>query len=282
MNFLVSYVRILRPINIIISTITVFICADILYSLENKSLLISTVLILGFLIGGANIFNDIQDKKADNVNKPDRPIAAGYISMKAAAYYSKAMFVSGAGMCFFLPLSAALIVWFVALPLMIIYSLKLKSVPLVGNGVIAFLLGLTFVFCGLVFGDVWPMIVPACLAFFLTFVRELIKDIEDIKGDKRSGINTFPIMFGLNKTVQLVIVLSVITCIFSFIPYLIKLYSVFYLIPLIIGVEFPLAVVVFLFMKSHSKSTAKKSSGLLKIATIMGIVSIYTGATIGN
>ena len=282
MNFLVSYVRILRPINIIISTTTVFICADILYALENKSLLISTVLILGFLIGGANIFNDIQDKKADNVNKPDRPIAAGYISVKAAAYYSKAMFVSGAGMCFFLPLSAALIVWFIALPLMIIYSLKLKSVPLVGNGVIAFLLGLTFVFCGLVFGDVWPMIVPACLAFFLTFVRELIKDIEDIKGDKRSGINTFPIMFGLNKTVQLVIALSVTTCIFSFIPYLIKLYSVFYLIPLIIGVEFPLAVVVFLFMKSHSKSTAKKSSGLLKIATIMGIVSIYTGATIGN
>ena len=282
MNLLASYIRILRPINIIISTTTVFICADILNALDNKSLLVYTVLILGVLIGGANIFNDIQDKKADNVNKPDRPIAAGHISLKAAAYYSKVMFILGIGMCFFLPISAALIVWFIALPLMIIYSLKLKSVPLLGNGVIAFLLGLTFIFCGLVFGDILPMIVPACLAFFLTFVRELTKDIEDIKGDKGSGINTFPIMFGLNKAVQLVIVLSVTTGIFSFIPYLIKFYSVFYLIPLVFGVEFPLAVVVFLFMRSHSKSTAKKSSGLLKIATIMGVISIYTGATIGN
>jgi len=281
MNFLASYVRILRPTNIIISTTTVFICTDILNALENKALLISTVLILGFLIGGANIFNDIQDKKADNVNKPDRPIAAGHISLKAASYYSKALFILGAGMCFFLPLSAALIVWFIALPLMIIYSLKLKSVPLVGNGVIAFLLGLTFIFCGLVFGDIWPMIVPACLAFFLTFVRELTKDIEDIKGDKRAGLNTFPIMFGLNKAVQLVILLSVTTGILSFIPYLLKLYSAFYLIPLVLGVELPLAIVVFSFMKSHSRSTARKSSILLKTATIMGIISIYTGATIG-
>ena len=67
MNLLASYVRILRPINIIISTTTVFICADILNALDNKSLLVYTVLILGVLIGGANIFNDIQDKKADNV-----------------------------------------------------------------------------------------------------------------------------------------------------------------------------------------------------------------------
>ena len=163
----------------------------------------------------------------------------------------------------------------------IIYSIKLKSTPLAGNGVIAFLLGLTFLFCGLVFGDIVPMIIPAVLAFSLTFVRELTKDIEDIEGDKRSGLNTFPIMFGLNKAVQLVILLSVATGILSFIPYLIKLYSVFYLIPLVLGVELPLAIVVFSFMKSHSRSTARKSSILLKTATIMGIISIYTGATIG-
>ncbi len=282
MNFVADYVRILRPINIIISAGTVLVCADILNAFENILLLFSAVFTVGFLIGGANIFNDIQNKKEDNINKPDKPIAAGYISLKAAGNYAKAFFISGTGMCFFLPMSAALLVWFIAFPLVIIYSLKLKSVPLVGNGVIAFLLGLTFIFCGLVFGDIWPMIVPACLAFFLTFVRELTKDIEDIKGDKRAGLNTFPIVFGLNKAVPLVIVLSVTTAIFSFIPYLIKLYSVFYLLPLVFGVEFPLAVVVFLFMKSHSKSTAKKSSGLLKFATIMGIISIYTGATIGN
>ena len=281
MKILADYVRILRPINIIISAGTVIVCADILKSFENIPLLIYTILTVSLFIGGANIFNDIQDKNEDKINKPNRPIAAEQISLKSAGNYAKALFISGAGMCFFLPPSAALLVWFIVFPLMIIYSIKLKSTPLAGNGVIAFLLGLTFLFCGLVFGDIVPMIIPAVLAFSLTFVRELTKDIEDIEGDKRSGLNTFPIMFGLNKAVQLVILLSVTTGILSFIPYLLKLYSAFYLIPLVLGVELPLAIVVFSFMKSHSKLTARKSSILLKTATIMGIISIYTGAKIG-
>ena len=281
MNFVADYVRILRPINIIISAGTVLVCADILNAFENIFLLFSTIFIVGLFIGGANIFNDIQDKNEDKINKPNRPIAAEHISLKAAGNYAKVLFISGAGMCFFLPLSATLLVWFIVFPLMIVYSLKLKSTPLAGNGVIAFLLGLTFLFCGLVFEDIVPMIIPAVLAFSLTFVRELTKDIEDIEGDKRSGLNTFPIMLGLNKAVQLVILLSVTTGILSFIPYLLKLYSAFYLIPLVLGVELPLAIVVFSFMKSYSRSTARKSSILLKTATIMGIISIYTGATIG-
>ena len=281
MKILVDYVRILRPINILISAGTVIACAGILKSFENIPLLIYTIFTVGLFIGGANIFNDIQDKNEDKINKPNRPISAELISLKAAGNYAKALFISGASMCFLLPQSAAKLAWFIVFPLMIIYSITLKSIPLIGNGVIALLLGLTFLFCGLVFGDIVPMIIPAGLAFSLTFVRELTKDIEDIEGDKRSGLNTFPIMFGLNKAVQLVILLSVITGVLSFIPYLIKLYSVFYLIPLVLGVELPLAIVVFSFMKSHSRSTARKSSILLKTATIMGIISIYTGATIG-
>ncbi|MDP6684802.1 MAG: geranylgeranylglycerol-phosphate geranylgeranyltransferase [Candidatus Marinimicrobia bacterium] len=282
MNSVADYVRILRPINIIISAGTVVVCAGILNAFENIFLLISTVLTVGLFIGGANIFNDIQDKKEDNINKPERPIAAGQISLKAAGNYAKVLFISGAGMCFLLPLSATLLVWFIVFPLLIFYSLKLKSIPLVGNGVIAFLLGLTFLFCGLVFENINPMFIPAGLAFSLTLVRELIKDIEDMEGDKKSGLRTFPIMFGLDKAVQLVILLSVATGIVSVIPYFTNLYSAFYLIPLVLGVELPLTIVVFSFMKSHSRSTARKSSILLKIATIMGIISIYTGAKIGT
>ena len=282
MKIVADYVRILRPLNILISAVTVLACADILNALENIPLLIYTILTVGLFIGGANIFNDIQDKKEDKINKPDRPIAAEIISLKAAGNYAKLLVISGAGVCFLLPLSAALVAWIIALPLTIVYSLKLKSIPIAGNGVISFLLGLTFLFCGLVFENIIPMIIPAGLAFSLTFVRELTKDIEDMDGDKRSGLSTFPIMFGLDRAVQLVILLSLATGILSLIPYFIKIYSVFYLIPLVLGVELPLTIVVFLFMKSHSRSTARKSSILLKTATIMGIISIYTGATLGT
>ncbi len=282
MKLVADYVRILRPINILISAGTVFACADILNALENTRLVIYTILTVALFIGGANIFNDIQDNKEDKINRPNRPISSGSISVKTAGTYAKILFFSGAGMCFLLPLLSGVVAWIIAFPLMIVYSLRLKSIPLVGNGVIAFLLGLIFLFCGFVFGDIIPMIIPAGLAFSLTFVRELIKDIEDMEGDKRSGLNTFPIMFGLDKAVQLVVLLSVITGILSLIPYFTKIYSTFYLVPLVLGVELPLTIVVFSFVKSHSRSTARKSSILLKIATIMGIFSIYTGTTYGG
>ena len=105
MKIVADYVRILRPLNILISAVTVLACADILNALENIPLLIYTILTVGLFIGGANIFNDIQDKKEDKINKPDRPIAAEIISLKAAGNYAKLLVISGAGMCFLLPLS---------------------------------------------------------------------------------------------------------------------------------------------------------------------------------
>ena len=72
MKILADYVRILRPINIIISAGTVIACADILKSFENIPLLIYTILTVSLFIGGANIFNDIQDKNEEwnRVNPP--------------------------------------------------------------------------------------------------------------------------------------------------------------------------------------------------------------------
>ena len=282
MKVIVDYVRILRPINIIISVVAILICADILNGTQKTLLLIYTIVTVGLFIGGANIFNDIQDINTDKINKPLRPIASGAISVREAKNYSIILFLTGVGFCLLLPLPAVLTALVIALPAMIIYSIKFKSKPLLGNLLISFLLGLTFLFCGFVFGSVIPMIIPASLAFSLTLVREVTKDIEDFEGDRKSGLRTMPVVFGLNKSIRMVIFLSVATGIFSLIPYFINYYSWFYLIPLTLGVELPLTIVVVLFMISPTISTAKKSSVLLKIATMMGVISIYMGATYGN
>ena len=82
MKIVADYVRILRPLNILISAVTVLACADILNALENIPLLIYTILTVSLFIGGANIFNDIQDKNEDKINKPNRPISAEHISLR--------------------------------------------------------------------------------------------------------------------------------------------------------------------------------------------------------
>ena len=281
MKVIVGYIRILRPINIIISVITVMICADILNELQNTPLLIFTIMTVVLFIGGANTFNDIHDINTDKINKPYRPIVCGDISMRAAKIYFIILILTGVGFCLFLPVQAVLIALLIAIPVMILYSIKFKSKPLLGNLLISFLLGLTFLFCGFVFGNVFPMIIPASLAFFLTLVRELTKDIEDYVGDNKSGLRTMPIVFGLNKSIKLVIFFALVTGILSLIPYFINYYSWYYLIPLTLGVELPLTLVVVSFMFSPTILTAKKSSVLLKIATIMGIISIHVGATYG-
>ena len=281
MKVIEGYVCILRPINIVISVITVLICADILNELQNIPLLVYTIMTVVLFIGGANTFNDIRDISTDTINKPYRPIVCGDISMRAAKNYFIILILTGVVFCLFLPVQAILIALFIAVPAIILYSMKFKSKPLLGNLLISFLLGLIFLFCGFAFGNVSPMIIPATLAFFLTFVRELTKDIEDYVGDNKSGLRTMPIVFGLEKSIHLVIFLALVTGVLSLIPYFVNYYSWYYLIPLTLGVELPLTLVVVLFMLSPTILTAKKSSVLLKIATIMGIISIHVGATYG-
>ena len=282
MNSIKHYILILCPINILISFATVFICADMVNTTEEMFVVFYTALIIGTFIGGANVFNDIQDLKADKINHPKRSIPSNCIPVKNAKIYTIILWVLGSSMCLRLPASATLIAWIIALPLALFYSTKFKGMSILGNAIIGFLLALIFLFCGIIFGNVRTLIIPAGLAFILTFVRELIKDIEDIDGDRKAGLNTFPVKVGIVKAVNLVILLSFLTGLISLIPYFMNFYSVNYLILLVLGVELPLAIVVFSFMKSPTRITAKKSSSLLKIATMMGILSIYAGAKIGN
>jgi len=117
------------------------------------------------------------------------------------------------------------------------------------------------------------------LAFGLTLVRELVKDIADIEGDQFSGLNTFPIVFGMNRSIQLVIVLCVLIGLCSFIPYIKGVYDQGYVVPLIIGVEIPLMIVTFILINNPSISSAIYSARILKFSTLMGLFSIYSGTT---
>ena len=163
------------------------------------------------------------------------------------------------------------------MPLMIIYSWFLKGIPLIGNMTISTILGMTFLGSGAAFDSIDLMIVPAALAFGLTMVREVVKDVADMEGDRLLGLRTYPIHFGLDNTKKLLVALSVIVGVGSFIPFLTGFYGIGYGVLLILTVEIPIGVVVVSVLNNPGISISARSARLLKFSTLGGLIAIYVG-----
>ena len=279
MKTIIAHIRLFRPLNLLTGAFAVYVSSAILRSLYQTSELTFAILTVVGYNAAANSLNDFIDFKIDQVNRPDRPLTAGLVKRNTALIFSVLLFIGGSVTALFLSKLAAMIAILIVLPLIISYNLKLKQLPLVGNIVIALILGLTFVFSGAVFGNMKPMVIPCFLAFGLTLVRELVKDIEDMEGDRLAGLTTFPIIAGFNRAGKLTALFAVIIAVGALAPYMMGIYSFWYLVFLVLGVETPLVTLVVLFMKSPEKLNFSLASKTLKISTILGIIAIYCGST---
>jgi len=271
------HIRLLRPLNLFISALTVFMIAHALGYLGNWILvLIAMAVVLSYNAAG-NALNDYMDYESDAVNRPDRPISSGKVNRRAALIMSIVLFGIGTVCAFSLLFEAKVVAIGIALPLLVLYSLRLKKLPLIGNVTVSLLLGLTFIFCGYVFDGFQHILIPAALAFGLTLVRELVKDISDMEGDKNALMQTFPIMAGLRNAVSLSVFLAMVTGLGALLPYWFGIYGNIYLIILVFGVEIPMMTSVALLVNNPAISTAIRSARILKFSTIMGLSALYFG-----
>lgn len=277
MNLLLAYIKLLRPLNVFISGMVVVLSSAVLGVLNETDVVIHVVMVVSCYTGAANALNDMVDYKIDLINCPERPIPSGLVSKNAALLISISLFSFGTYFCLELSQNSKVIGIGIAMPLMVLYSKSLKGIPLIGNITVAFILGLAFLFCGAAFNYMSVMLVPTALAFGLTLVREIVKDIADIDGDKSAGINTFPVFAGIKKTIQLIIFFSICIGLGTFIPFIIGYYNLFYGIIVVLGVEIPLCIVVFSLLKNPGINTAKYCARLLKFSTIIGLIAIYIG-----
>ena len=273
-----NHLELLRPFNVLISALAMIISASILGELLNLEKLIPVIITVMCFTGAANAINDFIDFKIDQINRPNRPIPSGRVQRKSALIISIFLFLIGSFFCFKLGKNAIIIGFFISLPLIILYSIVFKGLPLIGNVVTSLILGLSFIFCGFAFDNISHMIVPALLAFSLTLIREIIKDISDIDGDKLLGLRTLPIYIGLKRACNLVILFSIVIFFCSLIPFFKGLYGIWYLIFLIIGVEIPLMFIVFLLWRKPKISSASRCEKILKFSTLVGLFAIYGGS----
>ena len=277
MKNLLPHIIIIRPLNILAAIISILLSSIITqYNGPSVNIIYATLVVI-FFTAGANTLNDFFDYEIDMVNRPNRPLSSGKVTKNYALIYSILYFIIGLFFAYQLNYSSKIVSIFISFPLLILYNYNLKGYPLIGNIVVALILSLTFVFSGYVFNNITPMIIPSILAFGLTLIREIIKDIADIKGDRKVGLKTFPIIFGKGKSFKLCMVLSVLFGVGAFIPFINGYYNMFYGVLLILTVEIPLAKVVILIINKPSITMVKKSADLLKISTFGGLLSILAG-----
>ena len=125
--------------------------------------------------------------------------------------------MSGVSLGFMLHWKIGLVNFFCSF-LLWLYSNALKRLPFVGNFAVALLTGLSVFIVNLLFPPLHLLvIVYALFAFFMTFLREIIKDIEDLKGDDTFGCKTLPIVWGVRKTKYFMYALLIVFSILVFV-----------------------------------------------------------------
>ena len=153
------------------------------------------------------IINDYYDIKIDLINKPERVVIGKSITRRYALFFHSILLTIGVGLGFFIGWKIGVINFFSSF-LLWWYSNSLKRQPFIGNFVVAWLTSISIVLVNILY-DVNNslVIIYALFAFFMTLVREILKDMEDLKGDNTFGCRTLPIIWGIRRTKIIIYVL---------------------------------------------------------------------------
>lgn len=254
-------------------------------------LVLSTVCIAA----GGYIINNIMDQDSDLENKPSDVVVGNTISETISYNLYVGFTLTGVGIGYYLSTvimrPGFVVIFILAAALLYIYAVSLKQIMILGNVVIASLLSLSILIIGvyMIFPATYEgnqkemkvvfsiLIDYAIMAFIINLLREMVKDLEDIKGDYNQGLRTLPIVFGVKRTAKLIFGLS-------FIPLGILLYytneyfiannlylTAIYTLVFIVG---PLLYFCIKMWSAQKQKEFNHLSTILKVIIIFGILSL--------
>jgi len=212
----VSLLRIFRWKNLLIILATQYLSAFCLIEgqmiddlFKNTDLLILSLSTI-FIAAAGYVINDYYDIKIDYVNRPKRVVVGRFLKRRAILFLHAGLNALGVLGGLYLSWQIGL-VNFMAAGLLWLYSNQLKRLPFWGNLSVALLTGLAvFVVYILFRQSLFLFAAYSFFAFFISLIREIIKDLEDIEGDRKFDCKTLPIVLGQRKTKIIIYLISVI------------------------------------------------------------------------
>lgn len=254
-------------------------------------LVLSTVLIAA----AGYVINNIYDVATDTINKPNDVVIGKGISETAGYNIYIALNITGVAIGFYIsniimrPGFATLFILIASL--LYFYTISLKQIMILGNVIVALLLAFSVIIIGVF--DLFPatteenraqmaslfsiLLDYALFAFMINFIREMIKDIEDVNGDYNQGMNTLPIAIGINRTAKIALGFAIIPFILSLLY--INKYFVENNLFIITGYAFafvlaPLLYFIVKIFTAKSQKDFHHLSNVLKLILLFGILSI--------
>ncbi len=276
MNFK-PYFKIARPANLGLVSFVILIASSFFTPFPSIWRLFLTIVCVTFITAAGNALNDMCDIDIDRINKPNRPLPSGTITIAGARGFMIAMFILGNLAGLILGFWSLFLSLFIATPLLFWYAYRLRHVALMGNIVVAFLSALTFVFAAQAFGDVKLGYVPAVFTFIISVIREIIKDLEDLEGDDAHNSKTLPVTIGEIPTriiagIMIVLFVPVIP-----IPYIMGLYGKWFFFFGLIGVVFPMVTIMVQLFQVRRTINYHQIAVALKLVMFIGLATVFVG-----
>lgn len=235
------------------------------YALE---VLASMAIVVLFTAAG-NSLNDYFDRETDRVAHPRRPIPSGAVRPAQALWLSAALFSTAQALSFVVNLWSVTIVA-ASILVMVAYEKFLKAEGFAGNLAISWLTGALFLFGGAAVDRLDLAWILAALAFLATLGREIVKDIEDVEGDKGAR-RTLPMRIGTSKAGILASASFVIAVVLSPAPYLLDLLSWLY-VPAV-----AVADAIFIYCALIHFGNPEKGQKMAKLAMLVALLAFLLG-----
>ncbi len=226
-------VRLARPGNVIGAAILALVGAYVAAALTEPVPTAAAVIATALGTASGNAINDYFDREVDAINRPDRPIPAGDIAPRTALVLSMLGFAIAVVLTLAVLPVIAIGIAILNLVLLVTYTEIFKDTPGAGNLVVAFLVGSAIWFGGAAGGDVQATLVIGALAALATLAREILKDIEDMPGDRAAGLRTMPIVIGERPAWGIALGAVLLGAILSPLPYLRETFGTLYFVGLV-------------------------------------------------
>lgn len=271
-----AFLSLIRPLNLLIAFLSIIVAAVLAGGDERDVLPILLAALAGIAVAaGANAINDHFDVEIDRVNRPERPIPRGDLTVADAKRTWIATSVVAAFCSGFVGIwPFAIVVG--AITVLYWYSRSLKATPLVGNLVVGGMTGLAFIYGAAAVGPMDRGIVPALFAFLVNLARELVKDIEDREGDALAHAATLPVRYGIRParimTTATLVLLIALTLYVAFR----EVYGGPFL-AIVLAADVLMAFVAVAVWWRDTPSFMRSLSSALKLAMVIGLAAIWLG-----
>ncbi len=266
----------IRPVNVLIGMISIAVGALTAGRFSPLRNIFLACLSGGIITAAANAVNDYFDIEIDRINKPQRPLPAGKLQPGAVRNFAILLFCIGPVLGGFISLTAFIIALSASV-LLFFYSSHFKRTVLWGNFIVSCFSALAFIYGGVAVNRVEIAVIPAAFAFFFHFGREILKDIEDMEGDRLEKADTFPVRFGLRCSRRLITLIFFLLICLTFLPYIYQVFGKIYLLIVLFGVDLFLLFVIISLWRDASKANLHKLSEWLKLDMLVGLLSVLAG-----